>query len=116
MAAPLHRHVSRERLCTLVPSGLRFLASAVDLPEPYAVVVFSSHPVRLGEVKRALKKVGPLQGEQLILAGIDFTKEALALATAHGARVLARTHFGWTEASYDGMHISSATDTKRPSR
>ena len=114
MAVPLHRRVSRAQLGTLVPSGLRSLAVAVDLPEPYAVAVFTNRPVRVGHVKRALNKLGSLKGERLILAGINFTQEALALAASRGARVLEQQHTGWTEASFDEIHTTIATHKKRP--
>jgi hypothetical protein len=116
MAAPFHRRVSKEQLCTLVPSGLRHLAEGVDLPEPYVVVVFSDRLVRLGHVKRALKKLGSLHEERLIVAGIDFTQEALAFAASRGAHVLEQQHFGWTEARFDEIHTKISTGKKRPLR
>ena len=116
MAVPLHRRVSKAQLASLVPSRLRFLAGAVELPEPYAVAVFTSRPVRVGHVKRALTKLGSLQGERLIFAGVDFTQEARALAVSRGAHVLEQYHFGWTEASFDETHTAIATRKKRPVR
>jgi hypothetical protein len=101
MSATLHRRVPRDRLATLVPSGLRLLAASIPVQEPYALVVFTRRPVRVGHVESAIDKLGPLSDERLVVAGIDFTQEARSLASAQGAYVLEQGHHGWTESSHD---------------
>ena len=114
MSATLHRGVPRDRLATLVPSGLRLLAASIPVPEPYALAVFTRRPVRVGHVKSAIDKLGPLSGERLVVAGIDFTQEARSLASARGAYVLEQSHQGWTESRYDEIRTGIATNKKRP--
>ena len=114
MSATLHRHVSRDQLACLVPSGVRQLAASIALSEPYALVVFTRNPVRTGHVLRALRKLGPIDGERIVFAGCDFTQEARTLAVVRGAHVLEEKHFGWTEDSYDEIHALIASSKKHP--
>lgn len=114
MGATFHRRVTRSRLQQLVPTKLKLLVAGVDAPEPYAVVVFTHKPVRVGDVRREIRKVEPLVGEVIVLAGDDFTVEAAALADQSQASILAHGHFGWTEAAYDAIHTSIASNKKSP--
>jgi hypothetical protein len=115
MGATLHRRVTKSQLQKIVPANLKLLAAGIDAPEPYAVVVFTHQPVRVGDIRRAVRKVEPLVGEVLVLAGDDFTVEANALADANHASILAHGHFGWTEVTFDAIHTSIASNKKSPS-
>ena len=114
MSVTFHRNVSKAQLPALMPSNLRHLAAGVDAPEPYAVALFRRNPVRIGHVKKAIGRIGPLDDEHLVLAGTDFTVEARELAMAQGAYLLERSHFGWTEDRYEEIHTKIATNKKRP--
>lgn len=114
MSATIHRRVPKERLAVLVPSALKLLAASIPVEKPYALAVFTRRPVRVGQVKRTIEKLGPLSDERLVVAGIDFTEEALSFASDHGAYVLAQHRFGWTESTYDETHTAIATNKKRP--
>jgi hypothetical protein len=114
LGAAFHRRVTKSQLQRLVPTNLKLLAAGIDAPEPYAVVIFTHQPVRVGDIRRAVRKVEPLVGEVIVLAGDDFTVEANALAAEKRASVLANGHFGWTEAAYDAIHTSIASKKKFP--
>jgi translation elongation factor EF-G len=112
MSTTFHRRILKTELAKLVPGNLRHLATGITAPEPYAVAVFAVRPVRVGQLKRALKKLGTLDGEHPVVAAVDFTQEARALASAHGAYVLEQSHFGWTEKSYEDIRTRIATNKK----
>jgi len=114
MGATFHRRVTKSQLQKVVPANLKLLAAGIDAPEPYAVVVFTHKPVRVGDIRRAVRKVEPLVREVIVLAGDDFTVEANAFADENHASILAHGHFGWTEAAFDAIHTSIASNKKSP--
>jgi hypothetical protein len=67
MGATFHRSVTKSRLQQLLPTNLKLLAAGVDAPEPYAVVVFTHRTVRVGDIRRAVRKFGPLVEEVFVL-------------------------------------------------
>ena len=114
MSFSLHRQISKGQLIKAVPSDLRHFAVGIEVAGPFDLAVFTRQPVRIGQVKKALAQLDSDAGRNVILAGIDFTVEALELAQKGGAHVIAKAFFGWTEARYDEIRTTIATNKKRP--
>jgi hypothetical protein len=106
--------LTKARLLELVPKDLVGACDAAKLPALFTVAIFRKRPVRGGFLQRALRRLRTPAGEPLVLVGLDFTLEALDVAKAHRALVVATHIFGWTEAGYDEIHTTIATGKKRP--
>lgn len=103
MKAAIRSQVSGARLRDSVPPAYRDDVVKDTKPDGLYTIILLAHNERdvipSAPLIRALRRLGPVAPDGLIIVGTVFTEEALALAAERGARVVAMRKAKWTDES-----------------
>ncbi|MBY0279406.1 hypothetical protein K2Z84_29060 [Candidatus Binatia bacterium] len=77
------------------------------------VVVFPQGVARVGDVRRALRRLSLTPGETLLVVATRFTREAAELVRSSGGHVVGEDEF-WSEDGYQAIRDLLASPRKFP--